>query len=236
MLVHKTIYHVYKHTFVSDLHFLHISTQLMCWASNHQNTYRNCPRAHFPFTISARPWSARPWRPAPPHVHAPSPCLSFPHSILPRTTPSLSNLSLPRGALGFGDGDRQVWIPVVSSPPLSLSLPYLFFLLSPTHTPSPGRTPRAIPWLCPCAPPWPRALRPPDRAPRRLPWSCPAPSRSRPPRPRPAPPPCAPSHRRPQPPCPLAARHGRCALAACPLAALPLPRPWPPRPRLRGQF
>jgi hypothetical protein len=22
----------------------------MCWASNHQNTYRNCPRAYFPFT------------------------------------------------------------------------------------------------------------------------------------------------------------------------------------------
>jgi hypothetical protein len=21
----------------------------MCWASNHQNIYRNCPRAHFPF-------------------------------------------------------------------------------------------------------------------------------------------------------------------------------------------
>jgi hypothetical protein len=21
----------------------------MCWTSNHQNTYRNCPRAHFPF-------------------------------------------------------------------------------------------------------------------------------------------------------------------------------------------
>jgi hypothetical protein len=23
----------------------------MCWASNHQNTYRNGPRAHFPFSI-----------------------------------------------------------------------------------------------------------------------------------------------------------------------------------------
>jgi hypothetical protein len=22
----------------------------MCWTSNHQNTYRNCPRAHFPFS------------------------------------------------------------------------------------------------------------------------------------------------------------------------------------------
>jgi hypothetical protein len=24
----------------------------MCWASNHQNTYRNCPRAYFPFRNS----------------------------------------------------------------------------------------------------------------------------------------------------------------------------------------
>jgi hypothetical protein len=23
----------------------------MCWASNHQNTYRNGPRAHFPFNV-----------------------------------------------------------------------------------------------------------------------------------------------------------------------------------------
>jgi hypothetical protein len=23
----------------------------MCWASNHQNTNRNCPRAHFPFNL-----------------------------------------------------------------------------------------------------------------------------------------------------------------------------------------
>jgi hypothetical protein len=23
----------------------------MCWASNHQNTYRNGPRAHFPFNL-----------------------------------------------------------------------------------------------------------------------------------------------------------------------------------------
>jgi hypothetical protein len=23
----------------------------MCWASNHQNIYRNGPRAHFPFTL-----------------------------------------------------------------------------------------------------------------------------------------------------------------------------------------
>jgi hypothetical protein len=24
----------------------------MCWTSNHQNTYRNSPRAHFPFNLS----------------------------------------------------------------------------------------------------------------------------------------------------------------------------------------
>jgi hypothetical protein len=23
----------------------------VCWASNHQNTYRNCPRAYFPFNL-----------------------------------------------------------------------------------------------------------------------------------------------------------------------------------------
>jgi hypothetical protein len=23
----------------------------MCWASNHQNTFRNCPKAHFPFNL-----------------------------------------------------------------------------------------------------------------------------------------------------------------------------------------
>jgi hypothetical protein len=33
------------------LDILLISTQLMCWASNHQNTYRNCPREHFPFNL-----------------------------------------------------------------------------------------------------------------------------------------------------------------------------------------
>jgi hypothetical protein len=32
-------------------HILHIRTQLMCWACNHQNTYRNGPRVHFPFNL-----------------------------------------------------------------------------------------------------------------------------------------------------------------------------------------
>jgi hypothetical protein len=46
-----------------------------------------------------------------PHARTPSPCLSFPHSILPRSN-LLSHLSLsPRGALGFGDGDRRIWTP-----------------------------------------------------------------------------------------------------------------------------
>jgi hypothetical protein len=31
-------------------HLAHEDSINMCWASNHQNTYRNCPRAHFPFT------------------------------------------------------------------------------------------------------------------------------------------------------------------------------------------
>jgi hypothetical protein len=54
----------------------------------------------------------RPWRPFP-HARAPSPppglFLSFDFSRAV-TSPSLSHLSLslpPRGALGFGDGDRR---------------------------------------------------------------------------------------------------------------------------------
>jgi hypothetical protein len=80
-----------------------------------------------------------------PHARAPSPCLSSPHSILPRSNSlSLPPLSLPRGALGFGDADRRIWIPMVS-PLLSLSLPFLFFLLSPTPRASPGRAHPARP-------------------------------------------------------------------------------------------
>jgi hypothetical protein len=30
-------------------HLVHINSLNMCWTSNHQNTYRNGPRAHFPF-------------------------------------------------------------------------------------------------------------------------------------------------------------------------------------------
>jgi hypothetical protein len=31
-------------------HLLHKNSLNMCWTSNHQNTYRNGPRAHFPFS------------------------------------------------------------------------------------------------------------------------------------------------------------------------------------------
>ena len=31
-------------------HLVHKNSLNMCWASNHQNIYRNGPRAHFPFT------------------------------------------------------------------------------------------------------------------------------------------------------------------------------------------
>jgi hypothetical protein len=78
----------------------------------------------------ARPALAHaPWRtcPSPPCARAPSLWLSFPHSILQCTTPSLSPISLSRGALGFGDGDRRILVPrwaLLPSPPLpSLSLP-----------------------------------------------------------------------------------------------------------------
>jgi hypothetical protein len=32
-------------------HLAHEDSNNMCWASNHQNTYINCPRAHFPFNL-----------------------------------------------------------------------------------------------------------------------------------------------------------------------------------------
>jgi hypothetical protein len=31
-------------------HLAHKNSLNMCWTSNHQNTYRNGPRAHFPFS------------------------------------------------------------------------------------------------------------------------------------------------------------------------------------------
>jgi hypothetical protein len=108
-------------------------------------------------------------QPSPALAHAPlapcpSPCAPLPwslsaHSILPRTTPSLSRLSLPRGALGFGDGDRRIWIPGVSSPSLSI-LPLL----------PPLPYPRALPWpRAPQAPSRSRAPRLRGPCPRRRP-------------------------------------------------------------------
>jgi hypothetical protein len=32
-------------------HLAHKNSLNMCWTSNHQNTYRNGPRAYFPFTL-----------------------------------------------------------------------------------------------------------------------------------------------------------------------------------------
>jgi hypothetical protein len=89
-----------------------------------------------------------------PLPHAPLPSFPFSHSILPHSNFLYStSLSLPRGALGFGDGDRRIWIPVVSSPPLYLSP---FPLLPPLPYP------RALPWpRAPCPPPVaPRAASP----------------------------------------------------------------------------
>jgi hypothetical protein len=95
----------------------------------------------------ARPSSARvPLAPPAPMRVPPGPFSLI--SILPRSNLSLSHLSIsPRGALGFGDGDRRSWIPEVSSPPLSslpLPLPPLPF---PARAPffSPARAP-------PCSP------------------------------------------------------------------------------------
>lgn len=103
-----------------------------------------------------------------------SPCtpirlISFPHSILPRSN-LLSHRSLsPRGALGFGDGDRRNLDPLGELPsPLLLSLPLPLPPLSfPMCTPF-FSTACARPWS-PCA--WPpdpsrTAPSPPGAAPR----------------------------------------------------------------------
>jgi hypothetical protein len=91
-----------------------------------------------------------------------APPIPFSHLIFPRSN-LLSSTSLsPRGALGFGDGDRRIWTPSEVSSPLLLPLslfpfPLLFFSpapapwhdgaappppprarMAPTHGPSPG--------------------------------------------------------------------------------------------------
>jgi hypothetical protein len=40
-------------------HLAHKDSVNMCWASNHQNTYRNCPRAHFPFKCVSEVYAQR---------------------------------------------------------------------------------------------------------------------------------------------------------------------------------
>jgi hypothetical protein len=78
---------------------------------------------------------------------------------------AVTSLSLSRGALGFGDGDRRSWIPEVSSPPFSsvslfLSLPFF----------SPARAPTAALARGPLWPRrgglWPRRRGPPLLVPR----------------------------------------------------------------------
>jgi hypothetical protein len=105
---------------------------------------------------SARPSSARaPLAPPAPYARPLVPLLSFDFS---RTTTSLS----PRGALGFGDGDRRSWIPEVSSPPFSSLSLFLFLPL-----PFPARAPFFSPAHPPCSPsvrrPWPLEARLPPR-------------------------------------------------------------------------
>jgi hypothetical protein len=121
--------------------------------------------------------------------------VSSPHSILPRSNSlSLPPLSLPRGALGFGDTDRRNLDPRGEPPPLSL--PFLFILLSPT--------PRALPW--PRTTPWPPR---PGRAPRAA-----SPGRAPGHAPRPPPPPAAPRAASPAAPSRAPAR-ARAPAVAC---------------------
>jgi hypothetical protein len=118
----------------------------------------------------------------------PPPLVSFPSFNSPaHNSLSLPLLSLPRGALGFGDADRRNLDPRGEPPPLSL--PFLFVLLSPTPRAS-SAAPRAAPWsrpsrassaapracllAAPPRPPWPRPALPP--------WSCPRALLAAPPR------------------------------------------------------
>jgi hypothetical protein len=111
------------------------------------------------FWPATRPSPAQPGPRAPgalplPHARAPSLLFLSLIQFSRAATSSPPPLSLLRDALGFGDGDHQIWIPVVSSPPPpSLSLPFLFFLLSPTRAPSLDHVPRALTRSCPTPPP-----------------------------------------------------------------------------------
>jgi hypothetical protein len=68
-------------------------------------------------------------------IRAPPPFSSFLSFNSPAQQLPLLHLSLfsPCGALGFGDGNRRIWIPEVSSPPLSLSrfLPFSPLRMTP---------------------------------------------------------------------------------------------------------
>jgi hypothetical protein len=92
-------------------------------------------------------------------MRAPSPLVFSPHSILPRNNLLLSHLSLslPRGALGFGDGDRRNLDPrgELPSPPFSSLSLFLFLPFPSLRTPpsSPLRAcPPAAPHVWPLAP------------------------------------------------------------------------------------
>jgi hypothetical protein len=182
----------------------------------------------------ARPSPARPSSARVPHWSL------FSHLISPTQQPlSLSHLYLsPRGALGFGDGDRQSWIPKVSSPPLPSPLSHSsspFPSLPCARPPSsplrarplqplraafgplavwlprtPARWPRPPPW-------WP--LLPRRRGPR------PPPRRPRPPAVQPSP--CSPRGS-------LAPPHG--AAPSPPLSAAPGPCARRPDPQRCGSL
>jgi hypothetical protein len=102
------------------------------------------------FCPATRPSPARsalaraPLAPVPPPCAPPfSPFLSF---DFPAQQPPLLHLSLsPYGALGFGDGDRQIWTPRCAP------------LHSPSHSPSPSLS--SPPVLLPCVRPLPRPSR-----------------------------------------------------------------------------
>jgi hypothetical protein len=106
--------------------------------------------------------------PCPPHAR-PLPLISFSHLISPaQQLLSLSHLSpSPRGALGFGDGDRQSFDPRGE---LSLSLSISLSLPPPPFLPpcvAPARAPRALSRPRPCPRPRPHAPLP---APVPVPW------------------------------------------------------------------
>ena len=178
-----------------------------------------------------------------------APLVSFSHLIYPRSNLSLS----PRGALGFGDGDRRSWIPEVSSPPLPSPL-------SPSSSPSPSSPLRARPYSPRAWPPAPArrpsASAPPAPAPSpatawaRLPLLLPRGGAARPcslPRGGVAPPLLLPRggatspvlpHGGPGPgDGPLRAASGALRAVSAPVRGVPAPSgaaPWPPRVRPLG--